>query len=66
MEVTSLLLSGNELTGDIPPELGRLTNLSQIWLHENMLTGCVPVELANSPDVEILVDEGIAPCSSRE
>ena len=38
-------LSGNRLTGPIPPELGRLTNLERLQLHENGLSGPIPPEL---------------------
>ena len=42
---TILGLSGNRLTGPIPPELGRLTNLERLQLHENGLSGPIPPEL---------------------
>ena len=35
----------NELTGEIPPELGRLSNLSNLNLGQNELTGEIPPEL---------------------
>jgi Leucine-rich repeat (LRR) protein len=50
----SLDLSGNPsngwdggLTGEIPPELGNLTNLTYIGLRYNQLTGSIPPELGN-------------------
>ena len=45
--VTSLTLSGNQLNGSIPPELGNLTNLQYLWLHGNQLSGSIPPELGN-------------------
>ncbi len=30
-----LLLSANELSGEIPPERGHLSNLTLLWLHDN-------------------------------
>ena len=42
--VTELHLGGNGLRGDIPPELGNLTHLRELWLgDDNHLTGEIPV-----------------------
>ena len=38
-------LFGNQLTGEILPELGRLTNLESLYLDDNQLTGEIPPEL---------------------
>ena len=43
--VNGLFLGGNQLTGEIPPELGDLANLELLYLHENQLTGPIPAEL---------------------
>ena len=45
--VSELLLGTNELTGEIPTELGSLSNLTRLYLHRNQLTGEIPTELAN-------------------
>ena len=45
--VSRLLLSGNALTGPIPPELGNLANLTTLELTSNDLSGPIPPELGN-------------------
>ena len=46
-ETTELDLSLNDLTGEIPSELGNLTNLSVLRLFYNNLTGEIPSEIGN-------------------
>ena len=41
-ETTFLQLSWNGLTGEIPPEIGNLTNLTKLWLYSNELIGDIP------------------------
>ena len=43
--VTRLDLRDNQLDGEIPPELGRLTNLTELDLGRNQLGGEIPPEL---------------------
>ena len=43
--VTDLRRGGNELSGEIPPELGSLSNLTHLHLSDNALSGCVPGSL---------------------
>ena len=43
--VTQVLLNNNNLTGSIPPEVGQLSSLHQLWLDDNGLTGLVPTQL---------------------
>ena len=45
--VTKLNLYSNQLTGEIPAELGSLTNLELLHLPNNQLTGEIPAELGN-------------------
>jgi hypothetical protein len=45
--VRRLLLSHNQLTGSIPPELGNLSSLESLLLSHNQLTGSIPPELGN-------------------
>lgn len=54
--LTGLVLDGNQLTGGIPPELGRLTNLEDLRIGDNQLTGAIPPEpgrLANLENLSI-------------
>jgi hypothetical protein len=41
-------LSGNELTGSIPPQLGNISWLQTLELHNNHLTGTIPISSTNS------------------
>ena len=45
--VTELTLDVNELTGQIPPELGELENLTKLRLYGNDLNGDLPASLGN-------------------
>jgi hypothetical protein len=42
-----LSLSENQLTGEIPSEIGNLTNLTWLRLDDNQLTGSIPPEIGN-------------------
>ena len=37
----------NPLTGEIPPEIGKLTNLTDLHLDNNQLTGEIPQEVCD-------------------
>ena len=50
--VHGLALSVNQLTGEIPPELGSLANLEWLQLNNNQLTGTIPAELGNLTNLE--------------
>ena len=45
--VTELSLTGNKLSGEIPAELGSLSNLRWLWLTGNKLSGEIPPELGS-------------------
>ena len=55
MRVERLRLARNELTGEIPPQLGRLSQLRELWLWGNELTGDIPGELGKLSKLEVLV-----------
>ena len=40
-----LRLTGGAVTGTLPTELGMLTQVEHLWLHENSLSGTIPTEL---------------------
>jgi len=46
-ETTSLNLSYSDLTGEIPPGIGNLTNLTYLSLSYNQLSGEIPEEIGN-------------------
>ena len=52
--VTRLLLSNNQLTGEISAELGSLTNLEWLRLTSNQLTGEIPAELGSLTNLRAL------------
>ena len=52
--VTQLWLDGNQLSGEIPPELGNLANLAVLGLGGNQLSGKIPPELGNLANLELL------------
>ena len=60
-----VILSSNQLTGEIPPELGSLTNLRRLYLSGNQLSGCIPEGLRDveNNDLGLL---GLAYCTSPE
>ena len=52
--VTQVDLDNNQLTGPIPPELGKLTGLRSLNLFANQLTGTIPPELGNLANLQEL------------
>ena len=51
---TTLSLQDNQLTGEIPPEIGNLTHLTGLLLYDNQLTGTIPTEIGNLTNLEVL------------
>ncbi len=52
--VVQLRLPGNELTGEIPTELGHLDRLEELHLISNNLTGVIPTELGQLDGLRVL------------
>ena len=52
--VVGLALGYNGLSGAIPPELGELSNLRSLQLHENDLSGAIPPELGELSNLRSL------------
>ena len=50
--VTALRLVANGLSGEIPAELGRLTNLQELSFSINTLSGEIPAELGNLTNLQ--------------
>ena len=53
-KVTKINLSYLQLTGEIPKEIGKLTNLQYLSLRNNQLTGEIPKEIGKLVNLELL------------
>ena len=51
--VTELNLGENVLSGEIPAELGSLSNLTRLGLRNNELSGCAPSSLEDQLDFDV-------------
>ncbi|MBO1348618.1 MAG: putative Ig domain-containing protein [Hormoscilla sp. GUM202] len=52
--VTYINLSGNNLSGTLPSELGDLSSLQYLWLYNNDLSGTLPSELGDLTNLHLL------------
>ena len=46
-KVTKIVLFNLQLTGEIPKEIGKLTNLERLYLENNKLIGEIPKEIGH-------------------
>ena len=53
--VTEIYLIGNNLEGEIPAELGKLSHLEGLYLARNELSGSIPPELGDLYNLEVLM-----------
>jgi hypothetical protein len=53
--VRALVLFSNNLSGDIPAELGNLTGLDFFSLYDNQLTGSIPTSIGNLRNLEVFL-----------
>ena len=51
--VIALGLYDNQLSGEIPPELGNLANLEELWLSGSELSGCIPSSLRDHLNMDM-------------
>ncbi len=56
--VIELALFENQLSGEIPPELGNLSNLQGLYLSDNQLSGQIPSELGSLSSLRPLAIDG--------
>ena len=54
-KVTKITLSYLQLTGEIPKEIGKLTNLKWLYLNNNQLTGEIPKEIGKLTNLQRFV-----------
>jgi hypothetical protein len=54
INMRSLELHGNQLSGTIPAEMGNMTKILALELHNNQLTGALPAEFTNLIELDYL------------
>ena len=53
--MTSLLLGSNQFLSTIPPQLSLASQLTNLALHNNLLSGPIPEELCKVPSLKLVV-----------
>lgn len=53
--VTEINLFSNDLEGELPPEIGELTELKRLYLESNRVTGSLPSEIGKLHNLETLI-----------
>ena len=53
-KVTKFYLNNNELTGEIPKEIGKLINLKELEIYNNQITGEIPKEIGKLINLTVL------------
>ena len=53
--VTEINMFSNDLEGEIPPEIGELTELRRLYLEQNNVTGRLPSEIGKLHNLETLI-----------
>lgn len=66
-QINEITLAANQLSGQIPPELGALVGLTRLMLNSNLLNGTIPIELGNLKNLKDLeLSENNFSCSVRD
>ncbi|KAJ0558760.1 putative non-specific serine/threonine protein kinase [Helianthus annuus] len=52
--LSMISLHDNSLQGGIPPEIGSLFRLQELWLYNNSFTGNIPATITNCSNLQIL------------
>ncbi|KAH7296832.1 hypothetical protein KP509_26G040900 [Ceratopteris richardii] len=56
--VVSIIVASTNISGNIPPDIGKLTQLRRLSLHNNRLTGTLPLELFNATALRSIFLQG--------
>ena len=63
-KLENIFLDDNEFEGTVPTELGELTNLKKLTLHNNLVTGSIDVRICKLND-ELFLTQLSADCSGE-
>ncbi|CAL8150886.1 unnamed protein product [Prunus armeniaca] len=54
LELATIVLSNNNISGDIPTEIGQLQLLQELYLDSNNFSGIIPDQISNLKNLEVL------------